>query len=194
MVAPAAAIALIASYGYALIFVLAIVEGPIVSILGGFASSLGYLHLALVYVVVILSDLVGDGLYYALGRWGGKPMLQRWGHRIGITAERVARFEARFVRQGRKTLVLGKLTHAIGALVLVTAGIVRMPIVEFLLVNLVLTLPKSLLLVLVGYYFGRFYPVMSGYQSIVMAGLLAAGLLGLYILFGRLAAREGPDS
>jgi membrane protein DedA with SNARE-associated domain len=193
MLAPTALIALITSYGYLLIFLLAIVEGPIVSILAGFVSSLGYLHILPAYAVVVASDIVGDALYYALGRWGGEPALRRWGHRIGITGERVAGFEARFARHRRKSLAIGKLTHAIGALVLVTAGIVRMPVGEFLLVNFLLSLPKSLLLVLVGYYFGRFYPAMGAYQSVVMAGLLALGLAALYVLFSRLAVHDESE-
>ncbi len=193
MLAPAALVALITSYGYVLIFLLAIVEGPIVSIVAGFVSSLGYLDILVAYGVLVASDMVGDMLYYALGRWGGEPALRRWGHRIGITAERVARFETRFTRHRRKSLAIGKITHAIGALVLVTAGIVRMPIGEFLIVNLLLTLPKSLLLVLVGYYFGRFYPLMGAYQGVVMAGLLAAGLIALYLVFSRMAAHDESE-
>ena len=193
MFAPAALVGLVASYGYVLIFLLAIVEGPIVSIIAGFVASLGYLHIVVAYIVVVVSDLVGDLLFYGLGRWGGEPALRRWGRRLGITPERVARFESRFTRHRRKTLVIGKLTHAIGALVLVTAGIVRMSIAEFLTVNLLLTLPKSLLLVLVGYYFGRFYPQMSAYQSIVMVGLLVVGLVALYLVFARMAARDESE-
>ena len=68
-----------------------------------------------------------------------------------------------------------------------------MPIGEFLIVNLLLTLPKSLLLVLVGYYFGRFYPLMGAYQGFVMAGLLAAGLIALYLVFSRMAAHDESE-
>ena len=68
-----------------------------------------------------------------------------------------------------------------------------MSIAEFLTVNLLLTLPKSLLLVLVGYYFGRFYPQMSAYQSIVMVGLLVVGLVALYLVFARMAARDESE-
>ena len=70
MLAPAALVALITSYGYVLIFLLAIVEGPIVSIVAGFVSSLGYLDILVAYGVLVASDMVGDMLYYALGRWG----------------------------------------------------------------------------------------------------------------------------
>jgi glycosyltransferase involved in cell wall biosynthesis len=57
MLAPTALIALITSYGYLLIFLLAIVEGPIVSILAGFVSSLGYLHILPAYAIVVPSRL-----------------------------------------------------------------------------------------------------------------------------------------
>src|SRR5258708_12893626 len=58
---------LLVHYRYFVLFPISIVEGPIVTVLGGFLASMGQLSVLWVFVVVVLGDLVGDSLYYFLG-------------------------------------------------------------------------------------------------------------------------------
>jgi membrane protein DedA with SNARE-associated domain len=51
-------------------------------------------------------------------------------------------------------LFFGKLSHAIGGIILFVAGSVEIPLKDFLEFNFLATLPKSLILLAVGYYFG----------------------------------------
>ena len=84
---------LLSHYGYAVLFPLAVIEGPAVSVLAGFAVSLGYLNGIAVFLVLLLGDVVGDALHYALGRWGRKSFIERWGKYVGLNYERVMKLE-----------------------------------------------------------------------------------------------------
>jgi membrane-associated protein len=133
------------------------VEGPIVTILAGYLASQGYVSAFLVYLIVVAGDVTGDLAWYAAGRWSRLGLDSRWGKYLGITPERLRRVEEHFERHSGKTLLVGKLTQGLGALVLLGAGATRMRPVRFLAFNLLATLPKSLALLLFGYYFGKAY-------------------------------------
>jgi membrane protein DedA with SNARE-associated domain len=171
----------VAAYGYVALLPLAVIEGPAVTVFAAFLAAQGLLDVGLVYVVVVLGDLLGDLMYYA----GGRFLLQRlvtwrgaWAirlrHRVGVLAQRVR------ARAGAM-LLFGKLTHSAGFAVLLAAGAAHVPIRRFLAYNLLGTLPKSLLFVVIGYWFGRLYIALQGDLRIagVVGFLLASFVLAL---------------
>ncbi len=148
---------LLIQYKYLVLFPAIVIEGPIVTVIAGFLSSLGYFNLLALYIVAATGDLAGDTIYYALGRWGGRGFINKWGKYLKINLENVTRLEKIFREHGGKTLMAGKITHLIGAPILAAAGAAKMSYKKFLLFNTAATLPKSLVLVLIGYYFGKEY-------------------------------------
>lgn len=171
----------VAVYGYVALLPLAVIEGPAVTVFAAFLAAQGLLDLGVVYAVVVLGDLLGDVLYYVAGRF----LLQRlvtwhsaWAthlrHRVEVLAQRVR------ARAGAM-LLFGKLTHSAGFAVLLAAGAAHVPIRRFLAYNLLGTLPKSLLFIVIGYWFGRLYIAMQGDLRIVgvIGFVLASGVLAL---------------
>lgn len=171
-------------YKYFVLFPVMVVEGPIVTIIAGFLSSSGYLNIFVAYVVVVIGDLVGDSIYYAGGRWGRKRFVSRWGRYVGVTIERIMQLQEYFAKHKAKTLIVAKLSHAIGAPVLVAAGVANVPYWQFVGINFLATLPKSLVLLLIGFYFGRGYARISEYLDYTALGMiaLAALLIMLYLM------------
>jgi len=164
-------------FNYLFLFPAVVVEGPIITVLAGFLTSLGSFNLFLVFATVVAGDLAGDWIHYAVGRWGRERFIERWGKYIGITNERVSRLEKHFEKHRIKTLLAGKISHGIGGAVLVAAGLANVPLREFLLINFLVTLPKSLALLLVGYYFGQAYAIINSYLE--MWGFISLGVIVL---------------
>lgn len=163
-------------YKYAVLIPIAILEGPIITVLGGFFAAQGYLNAPAVFVIVVIGDIVGDGIYYALGRFGGRKLIDAYGHYINVTSVEVLRIEKHFARHARKTLIIAKLTHALGIVALLAAGLARMPFGEFIVFNFLPTLPKSILLMGIGYFFGHAYATIDWY---IDYGSMVFGVLGL---------------
>jgi membrane protein DedA with SNARE-associated domain len=151
------------AHGSLILLPLAVVEGPIVTVIGAFLASQGYLSLLAVYLVVVAADIIGDVLFYAIGRYGKEILLDRWGHYVGVTPERLERLEDHFDQHGGKTLLIAKATHSLGFAVLLAAGASRMLFGPFIWYNLVGTLPKSLFFLLVGYLLGYAYLQIDSY-------------------------------
>ncbi len=147
--------ALIASYGYLIIFLLVMIEGPIVSVITGSLIALGILNFIIAYIVIVTADLAGDSLHYAVGRYGGEKFINKWGHLIGLKPKDIIYLEKHYSDKGLSTLLIGKISHGIGGVVLISAGLAKMPFPKFIFYNFVATIVKSLVFLLLGFYFGQ---------------------------------------
>ncbi len=176
---------------YLLLFVAALLEGPLATILAAGLVAQGVLGLAPVYATVVLGDLAGDLLCYAVGRW----CLARlsWPGRGALRRRAAALCDYLRERPGR-VLLVGKWTHSAGFAVLLAAGAARVRPLVYMAYNLLGTLPKSALLMLLGYGLGRATDHLHG--ALRLAGLagLALALLLLAGLALRLRAPAGDPA
>lgn len=171
-------IQLVESHGLLLLAPLSVLEGPIVTVIAGYLVSLSLLNGMAAFVVVVVGDLVGDAAMYGAGRFGTGWLSRRWRDRLGLKEERIERLAGHFRDFGGRTLIFGKLTHSAGAVILVAAGAARMPFAVFLWYNLLGTLPKSLLFLLIGYGFGSAYASIDNWifrGSLVLLGVAVVG-------------------
>jgi membrane protein DedA with SNARE-associated domain len=177
---------LVASYGYIVLFLLAIVEGPIVGILAGAIAASNEFNIWAVFIVLVVADLVGDALYYLLGRWSSYGFFQRVSKRLGITQARLEPIEKGFKERDWQLLLFGK-TQAWGSLILYFAGTVRMDVWRYIWWNVVGTVPKVLLFEFAGYFFGQTIARSQHYLDYITLGTLVISiiLLGAYWLFER---------
>lgn len=171
--------ALIAKEGLAILAPIAMLEGPIVTVIAAWLASRGLLDIWSVTLVVIAADIAGDMLYYAVGRWGLNRLPQGWLMKMGLNRARLSALAGHFNHKGGRTLVIGKITHSAGAPILVAAGLAHMSIWRFFWVNTLATIPKSLFFVALGYTLGSAYSQIDNW--IARASLV---LLGGLVLFG----------
>ena len=166
-------------YGYAIIFPIVVIEGPMITILSGLLVSLGVLNPFLIYIVVVAGDVTGDFLYYLFGKYGARAgWAKKYLRFFGYSEKSQEFLEAHFRKHKGKTFVLGKLAQGVGGAVLVAAGVAGVNVSEFIFWNLICTLPKSLLLLLIGYYIGNSYMQISHYFDVV-----AYVTIGITVLF-----------
>jgi membrane protein DedA with SNARE-associated domain len=190
MITLAQVLSLLTTHGFFIIFPLIIIEGPIVTFLAGFLVAQGILNLYGAYVIAVIGDLIGDIFYYYLGRSG-----RTFGYRLlGKKKSLIKDIEAHFRENSGKTIILGKFAHGVGAVFLFAAGTARMPFSRFLYFNTLATMPKALILLLSGYFFGHSYVRIAHYFDLFGLVTLSLGLLILisYLIFAkRLRRKEG---
>jgi len=173
-------VTLVSQYGYALLFPIAVFEGPAATLLAGALVGTGQLNAYTAFMVLVAADLVGDAFYYALGRWGHSQIIEQIGRRLGLTHDRLQPLEERFRRHDWKLLLVGK-TQALGSLVLYFAGAIRMPFVRFMAWNLLATAPKTALFELAGYFLGQTILRSRKYVDIVTVVTFGVALLLLLL-------------
>lgn len=144
----------VSDYGYAALFIATLVEGPMATVFGAILASQGLMHIGGVFAVAVVGDLAGDLLVYGLGRSGRRTALP-FCRRVDFGRFRhLGPLLEQFRTHPGRVLVMAKLTHAAGFLVLFSAGAAKIPLWTFLGFNLLATLPKSGVLVLLGWFAG----------------------------------------
>jgi membrane protein DedA with SNARE-associated domain len=188
-------ILLLGRHKYAFLFPVAVIEGPIITVIAGFLVAQGLMSFWLAFWVVIIGDLAGDSILYVFGRWGRRLFRGRLGLWLGIDdAGKMDNFSEKFKEHGGKTLFMTKFTRGIGVIALITAGAARFSFWKFLWFNLLGTLPKTLGLLVLGYYFGQAYSQINSYLDYIAFITIIIALAGFfYYLWRRPSAIASQD-
>ena len=165
--------------GYFIFFLAAVIEGTLVTIAAGVAAGLGYYSIVIIILISIAGDLIADVLWYFLGYYGRHTVIEHYGHYIGVTKERMDKFEKMVHTHFRKTMLVVKISPFIPVPGLVAIGAAKAPLRKFIEMSLLVTVPKSICFALLGFYSGRAYTYLD---SIVNNGSYIWGGLILIIL------------
>lgn len=129
---------LLVRYGYAILFLAIFVEGfgipaPGQTLLmaASIDASRGRLDVAWVFALALLAAVAGNAVGYAVGRWGGHPLLRR----VGVQQSRFARVESRFAKSGAGVLLIARFFDGLRQLNGIVAGLLEMPWKKFALWN-----------------------------------------------------------
>ena len=95
-----------------------------------------YLGIALAGTVgYVLGSIMG----WAIGRYGGRPFLERRGRWVHLGPERLDRADRLFERYGDMTVLVGRVLPVVRSFIAIPAGMARMPLGRYTL----LTIPGS---------------------------------------------------
>ncbi len=140
----------------------------------------------------------GGLIAYAIGYWGGRPILLRWGRWLGITAEDLDRTDAFFAKHGMAACLIGRLIPVVRSLVSFGAGLGRMPIVPFVIYTFLGSLPFTFVLVFVGVQLGANWEaigaVLKQFEYLILAILVAIVLVFLWVRVVRPRRRASAKS
>jgi membrane protein DedA with SNARE-associated domain len=179
--------------GYGGIFGLMVLESmgapvpsEIVLPFAGFLVSEGRTNLWLVATVGALACNAGSALAYEIGRYGGRPLIARWGRYVLLTPEDLGRAERFFARFGGRAVLIGRLLPVVRGLISYPAGVARMGRVRFHLYTFLGSWPWCLALAVIGQALGRawatnprLHAVFHGAAWIVIAA--AAGVTARFV-------------
>ncbi len=175
---------LLYTYSYLVLFPLVVIEGPITTIIAGFLVSLGFMDFVPTYLTVIAGDLAGDMIYYSAGRWWLNGAYKKVLSFFNLNLKFVQRVETALKKNKGPFLFFGKLSHAVGGIILFAAGSAEIPMKEFLEFNFLATLPKSLILLAVGYFFGSTVSSFRKALDYTVLGLFVFTIIMIGVYFG----------
>src|SRR3989344_6526630 len=175
---------LLEQYKYFVIFPIVIFEGPIITVISGFLVYLGILNPYLTYILLIVGDLIGDSLYYSIGRfWRSFRWLKKVGYFFGYSEKSEEFLENHFKKHKFKTLFIAKFSHGMGGTIQISSGIAKVDFLDFLLINFIGVIPKTLILLIIGFYLGDSYIKIDEYlNSIALTVITVFLLVFLYFI------------
>jgi membrane protein DedA with SNARE-associated domain len=190
IIAPIAAwiVAVISSLGYAGIVLLMAIESACIPLpseiimpFSGYLVSTGRFELVLVATAGAIGCNVGSTVAYAIGYWGGRPVVERWGYWVLIGRRELALVDWFFARFGGITVFIGRLLPVVRTFIALPAGIARMSMVKFQIYTFLGSWPWCFALAYVGMRLGdrwntdpELREVMHRFDGVIVAAIVLA--------------------
>lgn len=183
------AISLILQFKYLILIPLAAIEGPMIALVAGFLVSTGTLDPFLAFGILLLGDIIPDSIYYAIGRYGNQRKAQE---KIRLIANNYDTLVKLWHRHPAKTMFLGKLAYGLSQFFLISAGLVKMPYKKFMSYALPVTFVQFGALMIIGYYLGGSYEIISRYvrDAGIVIAIFAIVFFTIYIALAKYARKK----
>ncbi len=178
----------LASVGYGAVFVLSFISamglpvgaelalifgGVLASSAGAEANHVSQLSLALVIVLAILGEVLGSLAGYAIGRYGGRPLVDKFGKYLLLTHKDLDRADAWFARRGEPVVLFGRFIPLLRSFVSFAAGLGEMALGRFIVFTVIGCAVWCTALCSIGYSLG------SSYNHVLKAFSYAGYVLGV---------------
>jgi len=155
------------------------VPGETILLLASFlAFSEKELQLSWIILVATIAATLGDNLGFALGHYGGRPVVERYQRFFRVQQSTLERGESLFARYGAVTVFFARFVFGMRIIAGPMAGVLRMPWKKFLFFNFLGAAVWVAVISSVGYLFGqhwnRLEHVVKQFDLVVVA-LVAVG-------------------
>lgn len=136
----------------------------------------------LVILFGFLGATAGADVGYAMGYYGGRPFVERFGARFRIRPEQMARAELFFARQGDKAVLLARFVLGLRTWGSMLAGMARMPFWRFQLFSAIGGLAWAAIIGIAGYALGSNLPLLEAIIRAIGIGGLVFGAITVSVL------------
>jgi membrane protein DedA with SNARE-associated domain len=171
-------------YKYPIIFLVAVVEGPIIMAMSGVLVHLGLASFWPIYFILMAGDLVSDIFWYGIGYHFTDPLTSKYGKYFRLTPELIGKTKKIFQKHPVKILFFSKITMGLGLplATLMIAGMSKIPFKKYLGSLLLGQFIFTGALISVGYFFGNLYETLG--QDIKIISMISFVAVIVLILFG----------
>ena len=173
---------LVDTYGYLAVGSLVALEDFGAPVPGGavliaaafFAGVDGHLNIFLVSLVGFIGAIIGNNIGFAIGLYGGHPLIERFGRYIFLTPERIAKAEAFFNRYGGKVIVAAQFVEGLRQANGYIAGLSEMRWPKYITFNAIGVSFWVAYWATVGYFGGSHITTILKYQVYLTAAVMVA--------------------
>ncbi len=177
----------ISSFGYLGVFLAMTVESACIPLpsevimpFAGFLSFKGEFNLIAVGIVGAFGNLAGSLIAYYIGKWGGLPLVEKYGKYILISHHDIQKAHKWFDKHGKSTVFFTRLIPVVRTFISFPAGVSEMNVATFSIYTFLGALPWSLFLAYVGYKLGEHWNTLGTYfhkADLVVGIVIIIGLI-----------------
>ena len=179
----------IGNIGYIGVFILMVSESMVVPMpseavmpFAGFLVAEHTLTLSGVILSSTCGSIVGSLISYAIGRFGGRPFIGRYGKYLLLDVEDLEKTDRFFKRRGGITIFVSRFIPIVRHLISIPAGMGRMKLLPFSLFTIAGAALWNAFLTWCGFVLRKNWSTVMRYSSIIDMVIVAV-LLGLVTLF-----------
>lgn len=137
--------------------------GETILIAAAVFAGIGELNIFLVILVALAGAIIGDNIGFAIGDFGGRPLVERFGKYVFLTKKRLDEAEAFFNRNGGRVVVVARFIEGLRQLNGIIAGISEMRWPKFIMFNAIGATLWVGLWSMVGYFGGSHISTFVNY-------------------------------
>ena len=162
------------------------IPSEVVLPLAGFVVGTGDLNFWGALAASTVGSVVGALILYAVGRYGGRGMVVRYGHLLRVSPEGLALAEGWFRRYGDWVVLGARVVPLARSVVSIPAGTMTMPLPRFVVLTTIGSGLWNAALIGAGVALGANWPVIENWigsykeAALVVAAVAAVVLLALY--------------
>lgn len=168
------------------------VPGETVLIAASVFAGLGKLNIVLVIILAITFSIIGDNIGFVIGRYGGHPLIEKYGRYIFLTKKRIAKTEKFYQRHGAKIVLVARFIDGLRQANGIIAGITEMKWQTFLFFNALGAALWVLTWSLIGYFGASHVETLLRYQLYFSVTVILGGVV--YFLFKRYKRKHMPKA
>ena len=141
------------------------VEGPLSNAGSAFAASLGYFNIWIILLLAWTADFTGDIFYFYVGRWLKRGKHSKILKFLKIKESHIDSINHKIVNNAKKTITGIKLSPIMAGVGLVIVGMTNISIRRFLLISLIVTIPRGLMFTALGFFYGYSFDKIYQYYT-----------------------------
>ncbi len=151
--------------GMVLEAVIIIIPSELILATGGILAARGIFSFWLSFLVGLLGSVFCAIVIYAMGYYGGKPFVHKYGKYFFMKTEDLEKSDSWFHRYGLFSAFVARNFPIVRTLISLPIGIMRLPFWKFVLYTTLGSIPWTFAFVYVGYALGNNWTILSTYVS-----------------------------
>ncbi len=146
---------IIAAQGYAIFFLLAMLEGPIVTAIAGFFAANGYFNIYIIIALATLADTIDDTILYCIGKFGKKTYLKRAKNKAHLGKEQFTKLKNTLEQHPFKGMAFVKTVPPFATPGIILLGTTKQHPGKLLVYSIVLSAIEKIIYASIGYFSGK---------------------------------------
>ncbi|PZM61749.1 DedA family protein [Paenibacillus dendritiformis] len=141
-------------WGIMLGLMIEVIPSEIVLAYGGFLVSIQEITFVEAVIFGVIGGVIAQLFVYWIGRYGGRPVLERYGKYILIQPHHIAKSEEWFQKYGTGVIFTARFVPVVRHAISIPAGISKMNVWRFTLLTTLAVIPWTILFVYLGFVLG----------------------------------------
>jgi LPXTG-motif cell wall-anchored protein len=162
------------------------IPSEIVLPFGGWLASEGKLDVFMVGLAGSLGCLAGSMIAYAIGFYGGRPFIVRYGRYVFLKERTIESVECWFKKYGTVAIFGSRLLPVVRTFISLPAGVAKMDFPRFVFLSFIGSVPWCFAFAYAGYYLGQNWESLSeAYNLAIIIVIAAVLILSLWFFYFR---------
>lgn len=172
-------------FGIMLALCFEFVPAEVVLPLAGFWVYEGDFNYYLVVIAGAVGGTIGPLTLYYLGKWGGRPMVIKYGKYFLVSKKQIDASDRFFDKYGAGVAFFGRFLPVVRTAISVPCGISEMNVIKFCVYTFIAILPITALYVYIGFTLGENWeqagPIFKQYTMPIVYVIISG--LAIYIIY-----------